>query len=104
MIDKDNQPLTVDVVSDYLGNAMLALDEVSGTDNMDAADLVRVRVQLASSMMIADGLCNVAHALVLLGHAGAVSDNGTEIGAIEGLTMGIKEGLTDIADAIEGAK
>ena len=49
---------------------------------------------------IAEALKLIAHQLCLLGHAGAVNANGLEIGAVEGLSMAIKEGCSDIAGGL----
>jgi hypothetical protein len=52
---------------------------------------------LASAAMIADALYQVAHALVLLGNAGALTHAGSEMGAIEALSIQVREGLSELA-------
>ena len=52
---------------------------------------------------IADALFAIAHELSLLGNAGAISEHGTTIGAIE-LSMTIRHGLSDVAEALREAR
>jgi len=49
---------------------------------------------------ISRALDRIADKLALLGNAGAITTEGGEIGAIEGLSMQIKEGLEAIASAV----
>jgi hypothetical protein len=88
--------ITAELAKDYLE---CATDAVPAGPDED--DVINDRItRFAGSMMIADALNRVAHALVLLGNAGAITERGSELGAIEAASMVFEKSVGELTSAV----